>query len=397
MKKFFFLFLLSANIHAATLSENLFLNSKSGFDVSDEQISSLENSVGEIVDLNSNIVERSFINKSARAESKWKASGYVTSIGVTSTGKLGILGFKGSAMAEIYWRKKAVNRIFANDLTTSEQTDAELSDLSESGINDSLEHLMAIVIGSKKVESPENVRSSLKQKLTEFAEMVKYTHTDQSKPWYLAGIRLDLAVSGSGNLTPVYTVGAALNLRVVWVPVKAKNRSLLASQTGSNSLSKMTEDLTLILAEIPDNQALEAKGLALSTIRFGLGVTAAGKVFFGKGDGSLVLSVLMNKNPNFGTTQKINQFHSVEMKNQALPIENNSEIENMDWRLFKKGLEKSLKLSRSFIGKNVDPEKEQNKKWEVNTIKTSYSMNLTKGVGLVTIGEVAQLQMTYKK
>jgi Tfp pilus assembly protein PilZ len=139
MKKIFFLLLVSTSIHAATLSENLFLNDRAGFDVSDEQITSLENSVGELVDLNSNVVENSFTGTNDKTSAKWKASGYVTSIGVTSTGKLGILGFKGTAMAEIFWRKKKVTNNFMSELSTEakdeEAVDAVLSDLSESGIS----------------------------------------------------------------------------------------------------------------------------------------------------------------------------------------------------------------------------------------------------------------------
>lgn len=394
MKKLFFLLLFSVNVHATTLSENLFLNSKSGFDVSDDQVAELGTSVGELVELNANIVEAGLVEKSKPPSAKWKASGYVTSIGVTSSGKLGILGFKGSAMAEIYWRKKLAARSPFNEPLDLERTDAELSDLSESGIDESLEHLMAIVKGSKKVENPENVRADLKQKLTEFANLVRDTQSDQSKPWYLAGIRLDLAVSSTGVLSPIYTAGLALSLRVVWVPVRVKTATPLALTANKNSLSEIAEDMTQVLAQIPDNQALEAKGLALSTIRFGLGVTAAGNIFFGKGDGSLVFSVLMNKNPKYIPPQKI---ATVEMKNSSLPVEDNSEIKMMDWKLFKKGMEKALKLSKSFIRKNVDEKKEEKKKWEVYTIKTSYNMNLSKGVGLVTVGEVSQIQMTYKK
>ncbi len=393
MKKILFLLILSTSVHAATLSEKLFLNDKSGFDVSDEQIASLENSVNDLVDINSNVVENSFTD-SGKTNAKWKATGYVTSIGITSTGKLGILGFKGSAMAEIFWRKKVVAHAFISDFKDQERADAELSDLSEAGINDGLEHLMAIVKGSKKVDNLDNAREGLKQKLIEFANLVKDTQADQSKPWYLSGIRLDLSINANGVFTPVYTVGGTLNLRVVWVPVRAKNTSPVSTGVNVNSLSLMVEDLTNVLGEISDSKKLEAKGLALSTVRFGLGASASGKVFFGKASGSLVFSVMMTKNPKYKGPQNLS---AIEMKNDSLPISvgDNSEVKTMDWKLFKKGIAKSLKLSRSFIKKNID--KDNKHKWEVYLIRTSYSMSPSKGIGLVTVGGIAEIQTIYKK
>ena len=395
MKKILFLLILSTSIHAATLSEKLFLNDKSGFDVSDEQIASLENSVNDLVDINSNVVENSFTD-GGKTNAKWKATGYVTSIGVTSTGKLGILGFKGSAMAEIFWRKKKVANAFLSDFKDQERTDAVLSDLSEVGINDGLEHLMAIVKGSKKVDNLDNARVGLKQKLIEFANLVKDTQADQSKAWYLSGIRLDLSISASGVFTPVYTVGGTLNLRVVWVPVRAKNIPPASTGVNVNSLSLMVDDLTNVLGEISDSKKLEAKGLALNTVRFGLGASAAGKVFFGKASGSLVFSVIMAKNPKYKGQQNLTV---IEMKNNTLPIgvDDNSEVKTMDWKIFKKGIAKSLKLSRSFIKKNIDQDKENKHKWEVYLIRTSYSMSPSKGIGLVTVGGIAEIQMLYTK
>jgi len=390
--KILLLLLLSSNIYAANLSEKLFFNKHSGFDVTDEQIAKLENAANDLIDVNYDIVEKSL---STDPTKKWKPTGYVTTLGVTSTGKLGILGFKGTASSEIFWRKKqaALSNKAIVETENSEKGDIEITDLSEEGINNTVEQMVAVVRGSNKVSNPEGVREELRQKLTEFSQLAKGISANQNKPWYLSGIRIDFSVGATGKLNPVYSVGGVLLLRVTWVPVKEKLTQSFAKATeASNSLTKMIEDLTTVLADVNESNLYDAQGLKLDTIRFGLGVTSSFKVVFGSVDPTLVFSVLMTRNFKYIPGQKVNVSS---LNNPSLPVADGANVTSMDWNLFKKGIKKAYKLSRSLVKRNAQQDKDR--KWEIYLVRNLFAVNPSKGIGLVTLGGTAQIHMIYKK
>lgn len=392
MKQLFFFFLLSTQVQATTLSPSVFLNDHAGFEVTDEETATFEHSIGDLIELNSNVVESSF-GDNGKPTPKWKVTGYVTSLGVNSSGKLGVLGFKGSALAEIYWRKKKkIANTFAESLKEEEHADSEISDLSDNGINNSLEQLMAVIKGSHKITNPETARIGLKQKLAEFSNLVKGLHPDPTKPWYLGGIRLDLVVAANGTLSSTMTMAGSISLRIVWVPVKVKDVLPPHHSIAEGSLATMIDDFSNVLSELTESKNLEEKGLKLNTVRFGLGLSGAGNVVFGKMDGSLVFSVLMNKNLKYKSQ---NHFNEIELKNHFLPVSSDSNIKMMDWNVFKKGMTKALKLSNSLLRKNVDGDHNKHN-WEIYMTRTSFSVNPTKGVGVVTVGGVGQLQMIHR-
>jgi hypothetical protein len=389
--KYLFLILFISVSRAASLPDDIYINNQSGFDIKTKSIEKISESLEKLNTTQDEVIDQ--INfKENKSLSDWKMTGFATTLGISSSGKLGIIGFKGSASTEVYWKRKPTEQSFVavtEDETPDLNADIEVADTSRSGINDQVESAFAIVKASGKVKNLDEAKKGLRKNIEEFANLVGTLKVDTTKKYYFAGIRYDLSVGASGTVATSYNIGGTVLIRMVWRPIKKINQSLGKNLiTEESPLQKMINDTAISLENLSENSALEKNGLKLQSIRFGYGKSIAGKIGLISAKSSLMFSVIFAKNHKYKPSE--NNLVKEEYATSEIRFDDNIAI---NWAKFGKGLNKAVRISRPFLRRS----ERSSKKWEISTMKLAFTVSGTRGIGLTTVGDIGQVQLIYTK
>ena len=387
MKFLFSLLLFISLAQANTLPTDFYINKQSGFDVETKNIDDVSKSLKGFFSAGNEVLNKMNLEEN-KSLSNWKLTGYATTLGVSTSGKFGIVAFKGTSFAEIYWRKKAPAQSFFENNRDLEG-DVILTDTSKDGIDEQVENAFAIVKASGKVSNLDEAKKGLRAKIEEFASLASGLQADPSKKYYFSGLRYDLVVGASGNVGTIYNVGGTVLLRMVWRPIKKIEQTPSTPVADKKSeLQKLIDDTVLSLESLDDRILAENKGLKLQTIRFGYGRSASGKLGLVTAKSSLVFSVLFGKNQKYKPPG--NALFAQSYANNDIKGEDGVSIQ---WDKFQKGLNKALKLSKPFL----DRAEKKESKWEVSMLRMAFTVSGSRGVGLTTVGDLGQVQLIYTK
>lgn len=385
--KYLISFIFSVSLALAnTLPTDFYLNKNTGFDVSPQSIDDVSNTLDGFFKAGNEILDGINFTQN-KSNSDWKLTGFITSLGVSSSGKLGLVAFKGTAFTEVVWRKRAPVQPVAIVLEEEIEGDLVLTDLSKENIDEQVESAYQIVKASGKVTNLDDAKRGLRAKIEEVAETVRGLRVDPTKKYYLAGLRFDLAVGASGNVGTIYTVGANLVLKMVWRPIR-KSGAPLVLMENKTSFQKLIDDTALSLMAIDESLLADKKGLKLQLVRVVYGKSIAGKIGLVSAKSSLSLSVIFAKNPKYQHGGKIFNAKSFATKEII-----GSDEGLIDWSRFEKGLNKASKLSIPFLKKA----EQKNSKWEPYSLRMTFSVSGSKGVGVTTVGDTGQVQLIYSK
>jgi len=405
-QKLLAIFILSTSlaISAADIPKGLFGTQGTESDaITDSTIDSIENSVNDIFDVNQKVFQEAQKNQSQnKSLFGWGPYGYVTTLGVTTAGKLGLVGLKGLAAVEVYWRKKAASNNKAveenNDYSQAGAYEGFLTGDQDAEVEAQVQSALVAVKGSGRVQNLDKAEAGIRTYLKSFSKMASEI---QNSPrnfghWYLDAMRIDLSVAASGNVTPVISVGGGVLVRIFWHGVRAKatTPAPVVTEVPNNHLARFIADMALLADSLPVDKEIAKTGLGLKAIRIGVGVTAGGKIAIVGANGGLVFNIFLAHNP---------KYHSANGKEMAAPAageilvshENNGEtqITPVNMTKMRKGLIRAMKLSRPFLKKASKP----NLKFEPFMMWNIFALNASGGVGLVTLGGTAQLQLIFKK
>jgi hypothetical protein len=364
----------------------------------------LENTLDAHSDMTSNLVEKDAGKKG------WEMFGYVTTFGVSASGKIGLLASSGSAAVEIYWRKKPpVTPVVTTLKTFTETPSAEIpADITEgdvaineeANIDENVDEVVSFIKTKKEIKITEKLRTQIKKELLKLKNTTNAIEAMERSPnfnfnWYVKMIRLDLAIGAQGIVPTNITVGGELSIKIFWTRTEHK-KQFFGSQAKlvdvSNPFAKTISNFMANLdnLDIASHTRVAAKqGFQLKMIRLGLGMNASGNIVVGTGTGTAVLNVMFAKKQ----TSKVAHFSNVVPTNMLVENADGSFID-LTSKKFVKGMNKSFKISEKIILKAT---KKLNRKYEPFMIWNMYSFTRGSSIGLVKVNGIGQLHLFFMK
>lgn len=196
-------------------------------------------------------------------------------IGITHTGRLGLLPFHGNAAATIWWHPRSSEGVEKNQPEHS----LELSQIPNEGeLKRQIVGLVNIVAASAKVKSKQ------KRKMTEdlfsiakrFMEVAAALRYNPNPYWQVQKFYLDQSVTVGGSWVPVVSTKATVRVRLNWDVSQNSSHSVYKMSTPQaqnleNLVRWLAEDLAFAASHLPVGQEFQAK-----KFKIGLGVGLGG-------------------------------------------------------------------------------------------------------------------------
>lgn len=367
--------------------------------VEDSALTNFENTFDTHSELASNLVEKDAVAK------KWEMFGYVTSFGVSGSGKIGLLATSGAAAVEVYWRKKpvATPAVTKEALVSSTPEDATGYDIIISpsdDIDQNVEEVLAIIKTRKEIRITDGLRAQIRNEILNLKDTSSAIEVMEASPgfnpnWFVKMLRLDLFISADGALNPAVVAGAEIGVRVFWTRTVKKNPVVgnkmnvaFANNRFANAISNILISLDSVNIEEHTKEAIK-QGFVLDTIRLGLGVNAAGQVVVGQGSGSAMMNVMLAKKPT-PPAVKMNNLVAADLQVE----DQDGKVWNVSKEKFSKGLIKSFKMSEKIISKAA---RKRNRKFEPFLIWNIFTFTRGGSVGLVKVNGVGQVHLFFNK
>jgi hypothetical protein len=396
-KNFIFLLLLVTQLAFADQLPDSWVNDS---DTAEEaNLPNIENTFDTHSEMASNLVEKDAGKKG------WEMFGYVTTFGVSASGKIGLLASSGTAAVEIYWRKKTPATIVPKVKTFSEALPLDVNDgdavISEDyNIDENVDEIMSVIKTKKEIKITEKLRIQIKNEVLKLKNTSDSIEAMERSPnfnfnWYVKMIRLDLSLNAEGVVHNSLSVGGDLSLKIFWTRTEKKNQFLANVTNGEMIKSPFAKVISNFMANLENlniadrTQEAKKQGFELKMIRVGLGVSVSGNIVIGKGAGSVLLNVVFAKKP----TPKVAHLSSVVPQN-ILVEDTDGSLIDLTNKKFIKGMNKSFKISEKIISKAT---KKPNRKYEPYIIWNMYSFTRGSSIGLAKINGIGQLHLFFMK
>ena len=352
--------------------------------------------------MTSNLVEKDAGKKG------WEMFGYVTTFGVSATGKIGLLASSGSAAVEIYWRKKppvaavvTTKKTFTEALPTeipAHITEGDVTINEDVNIDENVDEIISFIKTKKEIKITNKLRTQLKNEVLKLKDTSNAIEAMERSPdfnWYVKMIRLDLAVGAQGIVPTNITVGGELAIKIFWTRAEHKKQNFAAQAKVVNVTNPFAKTISNFMANLDNldiashTQVANRQGFQLKMIRIGLGMNATGDIVVGKGTGYAVLNVMFAKNP----APKVAHFNKIAPTNMLVEGADGALI-NLSSHKFVKGMNKSFKISEKIILKAT---KKLNRKYEPFMIWNMYSFTRGSSIGLVKVNGIGQVHLFFMK
>lgn len=350
-------------------------------------------------------IAANLVDKDAGSK-KWEMFGYVTTFGVSASGKIGLLASSGSSAVEIYWRKKTVSSPVVNKAAL---VNSSVDDITEEdvvindtvSVNESVEEVLSVVKTRKEIRITDKLKEQIRNEILNLRNTSMAIEAMEASPnfnfnWFVKMLRLDLVISGEGALTtPAITLGAELAVRIFWTRTTKKIPTVNTKSIAMLERGKFAESIANILAAVEtvniDQYTQEAKkqGFALKMIRLGLGMSVSGDVVVGKGTGLAMMNVFFVKKPTPVVVTAQPQIAS------DILVENEQgKVLSLSNAKFAKGLIKSFKMSEKIVSKTS---RKTNRKFEPFMIWNIFAFTRGGSVGLAKVNAVGHVHLFFNK
>lgn len=368
--------------------------------VGETALANFENTFDTHSEIAANLVEK------GAGPKKWEMFGYVTTFGVSASGKIGLLASSGSSAVEIYWRKKplpnpVVNKTALVSSTVDDITEGDVVINDSVSVDESVDEVLSVVKTRKEIRITDKLKDQIRNEIsnlrnTSMAIEAMEASADFNFNWFVKMLRLDLVISGEGALTtPAITVGGELAIRIFWTRTTKKNPAVNTKAVGVLERGKFAVSIAKILAAVEtvniDQYTQEAKkqGFALETIRLGLGVSVSGDVVVGKGTGLAMMNVFFAKKPT-----PVVLAPRPQMAGDILVENEQGNVLGISNTKFSKGLIKSFKMSEKIVSKAA---RKTNRKFEPFIIWNIFAFTRGGSVGLAKVNGVGHVHLFFNK
>lgn len=366
----------------------------------------------------------------------WHAEFFMTDLGVTASGTLGVLGLKGNPAVSLIWRQQneKVNKptLVPTESPSQDQagTAIELTDdTTQSGVNNQVDSAVKAVLATGKVKDEAPLRKNLNSTVQRFQALTAAMDSLPDSLWWPSRFRLDVTIDASGNVLPFLSIGGDVKVRLDWHRLKhqshlgnhVRNVSAFDKKLQSN-LERFIATTAMDLEELADSSNAP-KGFKAYGFRVGLGFTASGNIGIVKSSASVLGQIYFSrdvKKPLPRPVKEIGQAIASDLPDSILLIETKPTTEHLkfageslssyesitddqgdqldqvaykiDRAKFREGLRKALVMSGSFTQRASTRSVRRWKPWE---LRTSFDMSITGSLAFATIGGLGTAEIQF--
>lgn len=308
--------------------------------------------------------------------SKVNLTQLLTSFTVSKTGLFGLSSLSSSSNTTLFWNKKKVAA------KTEEAKSFEINaDEDELALQMKIDDVTEYLVRNGKVNDASNLRDNLDKVMRKAHGIFNDVANLETPNWRVGGYRLDLAVAGSGKVSPFTKVGENVRLWIEWTKPAHKPAVAPANTKLTRFVSKVlndTEQATL-------NVKLPNFELANVSVAIGEDLKA-GLFGFGSSTFGFVGHVKFVKKPK---TTKALLVENTESDTEAYPViqdetttKSMPKIVSISSKKIRQGIEKSLHFAEFFAAK---AERIESTHWELSQIREIATVTQAGLFGLSTL------------
>ena len=386
------------------------------------QAQNLSTLLTRIYDTNQKTFERLPDYPSSSTQNLWHLGNFSTELSLTVGGQLGILGIKGISNTFVFWSRRGTTTYSnleadspaARNVLISGEQNKEL-------ILAEIEPIVRIA-KSRGVKPIKQLRKNLLQAALDFQTLALGIENSSTHRWRVCGFRFDFMIGARGNLTPITvpaSIGGDLRFRFEWFQKPGQNvlARLQPRPKLAENLYQWIRKMRWALADFP---AEALPGFNAKRMGFGIGITGGLDVGLAKGSAEAIGFLIFEPNPNYNPQFALSTEETLKatenLSDQILVIESaqsSSLTQHLDYanqtgiryskfsgslnanprvgqvgyyanlKDFSKGLKKAAKIAKYFLKPS---RRLAQRKWAVSNIVLAFSLNITGGIGLVTLG-----------
>jgi hypothetical protein len=364
---------------------------------------------------------------------RWHLGSFSTELGVTTSGLFGVLGMGGTANVSLRWTRQASSLPSLNSTAPlfSETSVNKTIGISEVDTTPALLRDLEPIIQIASAHGIKNqslLRKNLLRAAQQFQELTRGIRNPPNSQWIATSFRFDFMIGASAQLLPIgipASVGGDLRFGFEWSNRRGNSpspSSFPASKI-AQSLEKWLVSMQYCLASLTEDiPRFQTTGFSV-----GIGITGSGSIGLARGALSAMGSITFIPNPDrthslsTAPRELSSQDQTRSALSEMLIIENNpkpshleyarknkihffesnsrhsSSLTQVAYRLrvpqFQKGLKKAVRIASFFAG----PTKSlKHGKWHVSELYAGFSLSLGGDLGLVAIGSVATVSLSFR-
>lgn len=247
----------------------------------------------------------------------WRLAAMSTEFGITTDGLFGALFSEGSASVVTKWiRADEGGASFSTDRTGLIESKKKRPDLLITGTATSaavvrqLEPSIRAALATGRIKNETALRKTLLSTAETFRHLTSRLSTlevDENR-FQPSAFRLEIAVDGEGQLTPVVSAGAEVKFRLDWVinnEDEGGTRIAANTTNSSDRIGKGIEDFVRSIAPdldaaVRETPSIDQSGFKLSKVRVGLGISASYDFGVAESSASMMGSIVFGDNEEEG-------------------------------------------------------------------------------------------------
>ncbi|MCB0365748.1 MAG: hypothetical protein H6624_01940 [Bdellovibrionaceae bacterium] len=348
----------------------------------------------------------------------WRMVVMRAGLGVSLSGTIGVLAFKGNPSAVVVWGKRDKSPAAEPAAAEAAEDGAVLmnAEWSEERLMKEVEPTIQAVIASGRVENETLFRKSFKQTVRDLHGLVQSVPMSDHGVWVPSKFRFDLGIEASGSVSFIASLGGALQVRLEWLRPKGQTRppDPAPMVTMSNAVQPMSKGLgELVRVLSSDLQAMSEAESANSqfkakSLRIGIGFSAKGDIGVVKAGIKTVGHIYFDRQERPSPMAMAATGYA---PGRLLMIEHNPPQRHLDFARsrgfnvlshsvtaggaeavydvnrdnFRKGLAKAIEMSKIFTKPGEEAEA-KDKEWAVQAVKVGFGMSVGGDIGVVNVG-----------
>lgn len=346
------------------------------------------------------------LDDTATRRGDWRLESFSVGLGVSAQGLLGALVARGDASAGLTWiRRGAAPRAEP----PAETALVVIGDEDDVAIAARLEPVARALVAAGAVDDGGALRANLHAAAKRYQRLLAGMAPGGDDRWAVSRLRLDFAVDVSGTLSPALSAGGGIRMSFQWCPPKARPRRPPVDDDEARRLSRFLRALAGAVESVPLDD-LAPTGFALTTVTFGLGISASGAFGVASASGSVTGLVSLSRAvPSVsGGVRRAPAMDVVPLvggasaealacaRSHAIPFRasRGDAVFEIPADRFRRGLAKAVRIASVFARRAA---KAKQARWELHWLGAGFSLSVSGGVGLVTVGGSASIDLTLER
>jgi hypothetical protein len=360
----------------------------------------------------------------------WRMTGFVTDLGLSVNGKIGLLAWQGSPAVATFWMKKedfeapdTNNAPIPETASSGDPGIAVNADATTASLDAEIDAVLKGVMATQQVRDEAELRKNFREAVYAFvdlAEQVDKITTDTR--WQNSRLRIDLNMNASGRVSWFTKFGVNIRVRLEWYRLPGKKQKSL--QPGSRERLRLQglENFLLALCEDLDAAMEGGKNSPSSHfeprfLKVGLGVATGGNIGIVRAGTAALMHMYFTwtgkrpRKPAAAAATARLPLHVVDnapseallrlARNEGRLVKVAADEEGglkdalykLDRETFRKYMRRAIFIG-SYFAEAAD--KAHSKNWQPRFVKTVFDVSLTGRVGIATASGIATGDITFQ-